>query len=272
MIGKQGYSKGSVLMKSNENEENQTSVGIILTSDHDFTSDVDEVAWDFYLKYYGESLYKDEEEIFHFSNKVESIEVNGDVSFNIDSTVFNKGTKLYESTLSDTEVSEELKSSLKVMRYSPMNISILPMTGALNNTKKSLGNDRFDTFAYFMNQYYEGIKVPIINAGSINMGIGNRLILENFLDSYNCASEFFADIYGIDETFVNELIESGKSLITNKEEYCAYIKLAHKYWCYRLNHEKMINLLDNQKIIQYKDHLNTILKEIEILENSINKK
>lgn len=161
-MGKQGYSKGSVLMKSNENEENQTSVGIILTSDHDFTSDVDEVAWDFYLKYYGESLYKDEEEIFHFSNKVESIEVNGDVSFNIDSTVFNKGTKLYESTLSDTEVSEELKSSLKVMRYSPMNISILPMTGALNNTKKSLGNDRFDTFAYFMNQYYEGIKVMLV--------------------------------------------------------------------------------------------------------------
>ena len=258
-------------MKSNENEENQTSVEITLASHHEFSSDSDKSAWDFYLKYYGESLYK-EGKIFLFSNKVESIEVNGDVSFNIDSTVFNKGTKLYESILKETNISEGLKDSLGVIRYSPLNISIMPKTGGLNIIKKSLGNDRFDTFAYFINQYYEGFKTPIINAGSLTMGIGNRLFLEEFLDSYKTAGEFFEDIYGIDETFVNELIESGKSLITNKEEYCAYIKLAHKYWCYRLNHEKMTNLLDNQKIIQYKDHLNTILKEIEILENSINKK
>lgn len=244
-------------MKSNENEENQTSVEITLASHHEFSSDSDKSAWDFYLKYYGESLYK-EGKIFLFSNKVESIEVNGDVSFNIDSTVFNKGTKLYESILKETNISEGLKDSLGVIRYSPLNISIMPKTGGLNIIKKSLGNDRFDTFAYFINQYYEGFKTPIINAGSLTMGIGNRLILEKFLDSYKTAGEFFEDIYGIDETFVNELIESGKSLITNKEEYCAYIKLAHKYWCYRLNHEKMTNLLDNQKIIQYKDHLNTI--------------
>jgi hypothetical protein len=259
-------------MKSNENEENQTSVGITLTSRHEFSSDKDELAWDFYLKYYGEFLFKNEEEKFIFKHGSRKIQVNGDVSFNIVPTSFDGKSRLYESILNETNVSDVLKDSLEVMRYSPMNISILPMKGALNNTKEYLGNDRFDTFAYFMNQYYEGIKVPIINAGAPSMCIENRLELQVFLDSYNTAGEFFEDIYGIDETFVNELIESGKSLITNKEEYCAYIKLAHKYWCYRLNHEKMTNLLDNQKIIQYKDHLNTILKEIEILENSINKK
>lgn len=260
-------------MKSNENEENQTSVGITLTSHYEFNSA--ESAWDFYLKYYGEFLFKNfknEEEEFIFKHGSRKIQVNGDVSFNIVPTSFDGKRRLYESILNETNVSDVLKDSLEGMRYSPMNISILPMTGGLNNIKQSLGNDRFDTFAYFMNQYYEGIKVPIINAGAPNMCIGNRLELQNFLDSYNCASDFFADIYGVDETFVNELIESGKPLITNKEEYCAYIKLAHKYWCYRLNHEKMTNLLDNQKIIQYKNHLNTILKEIEILENSINKK
>ena len=46
-------------MKSNENEENQTSVGITLTSHYEFNSSEDEAAWDFYLKYYGESLYKE---------------------------------------------------------------------------------------------------------------------------------------------------------------------------------------------------------------------
>lgn len=255
-------------MKSNEN---QTSVGITLTSRYEFSSDSDKSAWDFYLKYYGESLYK-EGKIFLFSNKVESIEVNGDVSFNIDSTVFNKGTKLYESILKETNISEGLKDSLGVMRYSPMNISILPMKGALNNTKKSLGNDRFDTFAYFMNQYYEGIKVPIINAGAPNMCIENRLELQDFLDSYNTAGEFFADIYGIDETFVGELIESGKSLIINREDYCNYMKLACKYWELRLKQKKIKNYIDSSMIKNYQNHLNTILNEIEILENSINKK
>ena len=52
--------------------------------------------------------------------------------FNIDSTVFNKGTKLYESILKETNISEGLKDSLGVMRYSPMNISIMPKTGGLN--------------------------------------------------------------------------------------------------------------------------------------------
>ncbi|MFS9114745.1 hypothetical protein [Streptococcus infantis] len=255
-------------MKSNENEENQTSVGITLTSHYEFSSDSDELAWDFYIKYYGESLYKDQEEIFYFSNKVESTEVNGDVSFNIDSTVFNKGTKLYESILKETNVSEELKDSLSFMRYSPMNISILPKTGGLNNIKKSLGNDRFDTFAYFMNQYYEGIKVPIINAGALNMCIVNRLELQDFLDSYRTASEFFADIYGIDESFVNELIETGKSLITNKKEYCDYIKLACKYWESRLKQKKIKNYLNDRIISDYQNHLSTILKEIKALESS----
>ena len=144
------------------------------------SSDRNEAAWAFYLKYYGESLYKDNEEIFHFSNKVESIKVNGDVSFNIDPALFNRKSKLYESILKGTNVSERLKDSLGVMRYSPMNISILPKTGGLNNIKQSLGNDRFDTFAYFMNQYYEGIKVPIINAGALSMCIENRLELQFF--------------------------------------------------------------------------------------------
>ena len=258
-------------MKSNENEENQTSVGITLTSRHEFSSDKDELAWDFYLKYYGEFLFKNEEEKFIFKHGSRKIQVNGDVSFNIVPTSFDGKRRLYESILNETNVSDVLKDSLEVMRYSPMNISILPMKGALNNTKKSLGNDQFDTFAYFMNQYYDGFKTPIINAGSQNMFIKNRLELQNFLDSYNCASEFFADIYGIDETFVNELIESSKSLIINREDYCNYMRLACKYWELRLKQKKIKNYLDSSMIENYQDHLNTILNEIEILENSINK-
>lgn len=232
-----------------------------------FSSDRNEVAWVFYLKYYGESLYKDNKEIFHFSNKVESIKVNGDVSFNIDPALFNRKSKLYESILKGTNVSERLKDSLSVMRYSPMNISILPKTGGLNNIKQSLGNDRFDTFAYFMNQYYEGIKVPIINAGVLSMCIENRLELQFFLDSYNTAGEFFEHIYGIDETFVRELIESGKSLITNTKEYCDYIKLACKYWKSRLEQKKIKNYLSTSLIENYQTHLNTILEEVKVLEN-----
>lgn len=255
-------------MKSNENEENQTSVGITLISIHDFNSDVDEVAWDFYLKYYGESFLKNEKKKFIFSHGSREIQVNGDVSFNIVPTSFDGKRRLYESILNETNVSDVLKDSLEVMRYSPMNISILPMKGALNNTKKSLGNDRFDTFAYFMNQYYDGFKTPIINAGSQNMCIENRLELQDFLDSYNTAGEFFADIYGIDETFVRELIESGKPPIKNIEDYCNYMKLACKYWELRLKQKKIKNYLNDRIISDYQNHLSTILKEIKVLESS----
>lgn len=255
-------------MKSNENEEKQTNVGITLNSHYEFSSDKDELAWGFYLKYYGESFLKNEKKKFIFSHGSREIQVNGDVSFNIVPTSFDGKRRLYESILNGTNVSDELIDSLEVMRYSPMNISILPMKGALNNTKKSLGNDRFDTFAYFMNQYYDGFKTPIINAGSQNMCIENRLELQDFLDSYNTAGEFFEDIYGIDESFVNELIETGKSLITNKKEYCDYIKLACKYWESRLKQKKIKNYLNDRIISDYQNHLSTILKEIKVLESS----
>ena len=255
-------------MKSNENEEKQTNVGITLNSHYEFSSDKDELAWGFYLKYYGESFLKNEKKKFIFSHGSREIQVNGDVSFNIVPTSFDGKRRLYESILNETNVSDVLKDSLEDMRYSPMNINILPKTGGLNNIKQSLGNDRFDTFAYFMNQYYEGIKVPIINAGALNMCIVNRLELQDFLDSYNTAGEFFADIYGIDETFVRELIESGKSLITNKKDYCNYMKLACKYWELRLKQKKIKNYLNDRIISDYQNHLSTILKEIKVLESS----
>ena len=255
-------------MKSNENEEKQTNVGITLNSHYEFSSDKDELAWGFYLKYYGESFLKNEKKKFIFSHGSREIQVNGDVSFNIVPTSFDGKRRLYESILNETNVSDVLKDSLEVMRYSPMNISILPMKGALNNTKEYLGNDRFDTFAYFMNQYYEGIKVPIINAGAPSMCIESRLELQVFLDSYNTAGEFFEDIYGIDETFVNELIESGKSLIINREDYCNYMKLACKYWESRLEQKKIKNYLNDRIISDYQNHLSTILKEIKVLESS----
>ena len=89
-----------------------------------------------------------------------------------------------------------------------------------------------------------------------------------FLDSYNTAGEFFEDIYGIDETFVSELIELGKSLITNKKEYCDYIKLACKYWKSRLEQNKIKNYLSTSLIENYQAHLTTILEEVKVLENS----
>lgn len=254
-------------MKSNENEENQTSVEITLASHHEFKSDADEVAWDFYIKYYGENLCQKNQSKFLFSHKGIAIYASGDVSFNID---FTK-RKLYESIISKAEISESLKDSLRVMRYSPMNISILPQAGGLNNTKQSLGNDRFDTFVYFIDQYYDGFKTPIINAGASRMFIKKRLELEKFLDSYISSSDFVKDIYGIDKDFMSELIESGKSPIINREDYCNYMKLACKYWELRLKQKKIKNYLDSSMIKNYQDHLNTILNEIKILENSINK-
>lgn len=57
-------------MKSNENEEKQTNVGITLNSHYEFSSDKDELAWGFYFKYYGESFLKNEKKSSFFRMEV----------------------------------------------------------------------------------------------------------------------------------------------------------------------------------------------------------
>ena len=146
---------------------------------------------------------------------------------------------------------KEAQEKFNAIKNSVMDFNIFEITGLGNQEIK-----HSNTLVWLFGDNEHGLKYQI---------------LEKFLDSYKTAGEFFEDIYGIDEIFVSELIESGKSPIINIEDYCNYMKLACKYWELRLKQKKIKNYLVSSMIKTYQDRLKIILNEIEILENSINK-
>lgn len=223
--------------------------------------DFDEKSIEFYMKYYGSNMSSNGKE-YLYSHSGELIEIGGDVCFNLNLKNVRFYT-LYGSIIMEDEVFDELNELFKIIRYSPMNVSIMPKTGGLNNIKNAIGNDRFDTFACLLSHYYDDYKVPIINGGAINMTIGQRLLLAKFLDSYCSVFDYFEDIYGIEESFTTDLIVYGSHLITTKEQFFEYVKIALRFWNDRINQEKIINYLDDNEINDYKitlDKINNIIQ------------
>ena len=220
-----------------------------------FNDDFDQLALDFYSQYYGDKLnQKDKKWIYTHKNN--DIDVAGDVCFNLNL----KNGKFYTffgSIIQDEEIFDELESLLGKMRYSPMNISIMPRTGGLNNIKKAFGNDRFDTFAWLVNLYYEGVKTPIINAGALNMKVSNRIQLKKFLDSYEDVYDYYSDVYKIDKTLTGKLVCHGQCLIIHKVDVYKHIELALDFWEVRMS-QKEISQVIKQSDVEF----NKVIGEI----------
>lgn len=220
-----------------------------------FNDDFDQLALDFYRQYYGDKLkQKDKKWIYtHIDN---DIDVAGDVCFNLNL----KNGKFYTffgSIIHDEKIFNELESLLGKMRYSPMNISIMPRTGGLNNIKKAIGNDRFDIFAWLVNLYYEGVKTPIINAGALNMKVSNRIQLKNFLDSYEDVYDYYSDVYKIDKSLTDKLVCHGQCLIIQKVDVYKHIDLALDFWEARMS-QKEISQVIKQSDVEF----NKVIGEI----------
>lgn len=217
------------------------------------------VAIEFYKSYYKDSFSEEKSQyIYSRCNNKIRIQVMGDVCFNLKKK-HGKFFTLFGSVIKDEKEADCLFEALNPLRYSPMNISIMPKTGGINNIKKWIGNDRFDTFAWLMSQYFSGNKVPIVNGGAINMLMGQRILLEEFLDSYKDEKEYFDDIYGIKEELTMKLVESGKNLlIREKADLYKYIGLALEYWEARMNQENIKSYIGNQSYKNYKSKIDSI--------------
>lgn len=222
--------------------------------------DFDNRAINFYNKYYNEQLKENKQDYIYKHNKKEII-VSGDVCFNI-SLKRGKYFTLFGSIVKDINnlISSEFDRNVEILRYSPMNISITPKKGGLNNIKKSIGNDRFDTFVWLMDLYYKGIRVPIINSGVINMDIKNKKILAEFLDSYDSVNEYFNDIYGLESDFIDKLKKSGEKEITTKDSFFEYICLALEFFELRLSQYKIKNYINDEEKKYYTDAIDDIKK------------
>lgn len=207
-----------------------------------------------------------------------SIEVSGDIDFNFKMKHVRYFIDIIDNGKS--EMAETQKTDLKNrliglhnLTYHPDNISLLPRTGALNNIKKSLGNDRLDTFLFALKIYYEeGITSFILSgAGGMNPPfIANRNELKEFLDSFNCGSNnsesiynYCKQMYHIEKELVNDLCSSGSKPIDTPERVDKYLKLVRSFWAqkqefYRKSnnevksqYQKMIKIITEARGLEY---------------------
>ena len=219
-------------------------------------NDCDEVAWDFYKKYYGKCLFYDATQN-EYVVKVKSTEiyVNGDVCFNT-KLKYKTRYSLLGSLIKESSQFKDMNQLLSELRYSPMNISILPKTGGLNIIKKNFADDRLDSFIWLLNQYYRGVTAPIVNRGTVNSCISNQLLLKCFLDKFKSEKEFCLFFYGLeDEKFVSKLIGSGQRAICNISDLYQFLKLAIEFWTIRLSVLEKRNILVDDQCAFYKEKL-----------------
>lgn len=236
-------------------------------------SDSDEKAWEFFMDCYkidstkisrgckiGEWIYVDD------SESQKSINVSGEICFNL-RLKDSRSTTFYGSILCDgkslsqcgeafQEKFLELNNILEYLQTSPYNICILPKPGGLNNIKKGIGNDRFDTYLWALYRYYKGEKAFIINGYAVAMSIVNRKILCDFLDEYKSMGSdsdsdnamasllsLCSDLYSFVRTkegedasqtkeykLIKALINNGIKPIASKSDLRRYIEFAIRFW------------------------------------------
>lgn len=199
----------------------------------DFACDHDrsDKAWRYYKNMCGTSLTS--ENSAYYYNK--TIEVNGDVNFNFgyDSHKYFRSI-VRNSNLSDNEKQNtyDLLNCCALHNYEPINFSLMPVTGNLQAAKQKFGNDRFDTFIYTLDLFYNGGELLLCQGG--NMAIENRRILRDTLKSFNGVYDFCEKLCFIqNRDLVNKLIQSGKKPILEIDRVNEYIDLALLVWAER---------------------------------------
>lgn len=192
--------------------------------------DTSERIWTLQKKVYGDTLEKGDTSFLKlYKNK---IEISGDVDFNFNYSKYKYFLNIIKSTSEDSATYTRLKGMLEKcyeFHHTPENVSLIPKTGKLNNTKQRIGNDRFDTFIWGLSKFYNDEKALILNDGSCEYD--NRKILNCFLDEFNDIKTYCKKIYHIsDEHLLGDLIDNGDKDIDSCAGVYKYMELAVRYW------------------------------------------
>lgn len=197
-------------------------------------------AFELYQAVYGKKISRENGKLYWNLPREESIEVSGDIICNFCGEHLKGFRQFVESPALFREADRknfmlwlDLMSSCM---WQPYNISVLPVTGGLNNTKQSFGNDRLDAFVMALDLYYKGYRTVLLSSGKPNaIAPGNTDALRNFLDSFRSAEEFCGQIYQIDEDLTAALCESGKEVIDSAARVRDYLELVREFWRQRYN-------------------------------------
>ncbi len=193
-------------------------------------------AFNLFKSIYREDLTEDKEgwKYHYIENK--SIAISGDIDINFKMRTLHSWYELIDHDLKYKGDKNNLKNILNRyhdLTYTPQNISLMPVSGGLNNFKESIGFDRIDTFLYALNLYYEDKTDSfILNYGQINPANSTlKRILKDYLDSFGGIYNYCSKIYHIDDKkFIDELCDNGKKAILTASDIDKYIELATKFW------------------------------------------
>lgn len=190
--------------------------------DHNTEHDKTEAAWDSYRKRYGENL-KD--------NLLYGIEVNGEVDFNFGFDRLIEFRKIVNADKTAPE--DEKQKTLTALNfcasqnYTSVNFSLMPVTGALQKAKQSIGHDRFDTFIWALDLYYKGQELLLNSACTVE----NQSALKKSLAKFKDVDDYCNRMYAISNTLlVKDLIKSGAKAIDSTARVNEYINLALSVW------------------------------------------
>lgn len=182
---------------------------------------------------------------------------SGDTDFNFGAgwshSIFDKYKKyIGEISFGNDEEREQFikqyTTNLKVCQdvyKSIVNISLIPKTGNLQMTKKGLGNDRLDVYIWALDRYYdENEHVNLL----VNNSTGNHMeLLYQYLNQFSDVYEYCKAVYHINESLVDDMIESGKKGIDSPERVIEYMYLALRFWRQKLMYLKSCDLPEETK-------------------------
>lgn len=178
------------------------------------------------------------------SETKETIAYSGETDFNFgpgwSNSIFNKYKKLINTI---SVGNEEEKNKYKVLYHnnlkicqilykSVVNVSLMPQSGNLQLTKKGIGNDRIDTFIWGLDAYYD--KDNPVNIIANNSTWQHMELLLDYLNLFGNVYDYCKGVYHINESLVDDMIESGKKAIDSPDRVIEYMNLALRFWRQKL--------------------------------------
>lgn len=193
-----------------------------------------------------------------------SLELSGDYFFNFN----EKKKKQFKSIIeNDVNASEELKKNVQaaleeaVKKHSEnSNCVLMPVTGGMNNLKgklcyhpekekfivagigrpRSNTYDRPDVFICILNEFY-GVKDKVLSFREMleyfencifseALKTFNSLMLYDFLKRFSDVYAYCDFFFGIDQVFVDKMLNQGQKPINDVASLEEYISLANEFW------------------------------------------
>lgn len=233
--------------------------------------DVSNIAWETYKLLYEDNYVNGFQiispsdgrkyigEIYTVGNKKSSIDLNfsGDTDFNYTKGYAHSRLEAYKNLVNDDQVPEEYKKiyfkNLDIfvdLTYSIVNVSLIPQSGNLQAVKQGIGNDRLDTFVWVLDEFYSERSNVLFNHSSAQ----NMPALKVYLGMFNDVYEYCRTVYHINESLVDDMVESGRKAIDTPEGIMGFMNLTFRFWTQKAkylyakakekNNNEIIKLLD----------------------------